>query len=398
VIRSDSRCGPVVARRAKAKRGHICAAFRLMVVIASAGLAVVIAGCGSSGSQSEAGRFLETYARPDGRVVRLDQGNDTVSEGQAYGMLLAEVTGNTGAFSRIWTWTQRHLQLSNYLFAFHANAAGQVISTEPASDADLLIAWALLRYQGPNEAARHRDGRQVADAVLAHEVTIGEDGMPVLTAGPWATGQTATIDPSYWSLAAFQGLAKLTGNQMWLRLESGAVSLARDITKNGRQLPPDWAVLRTGDAPVAEPSPNGNAPVAQYGLDAQRTVVWFAASCNPQARALAARWWRLLRPRRAARALALHLNGDILTPTHAPLPLVAAAAAATAAGQSVDAQQLLSDAAAQQRHYPTYYGGAWSALGQALLLSDALNPCSGGGGYPNWTPAGQRTPLSGLHG
>jgi endoglucanase len=397
VIRSHSRCGPGVPRRAKTKRGHICAAFRLLVVIASAGLAVVIAGCGSNASPQEAARFLETYARPDGRVVRLDQGQDTVSEGQAYGMLLAEVTGNTRAFSRIWTWTQRHLQLSNYLFAFHANAAGQIISTEPASDADLLIAWALLRYHGPHEAAWHRDGRRVADAVLAHEVIIGEDGMPVLTAGPWATGPTATIDPSYWSLAAFQGLAKLTGNQMWLRLESGAVSLARDITKNGRQLPPDWAQLHTGDAPAAEPSPNGNAPVAQYGLDAQRTVVWFAASCNPQARALAARWWPLLRPRRAARALALHLNGNILTPTHAPLPLVAAAAAATAAGQNADAQHLLSDAAAQQRHYPTYYGGAWSALGQALLLSDALDPCSPSAGYPGWTPDEQRTPLRGPH-
>jgi endo-1,4-beta-D-glucanase Y len=367
-----------------------------MAIIMSAGLAAVTAGCGSIGSQQEATRFLETYARPDGRVVRLDQGKDTVSEGQAYGMLLAEASGDTGAFRRIWTWTQRHLQLSNYLFAFHTNAAGQVISAEPASDADLLIAWALLRYSGPNAAALHRDGRQVADAILANEVATGPNGMPVLTAGPWATAQPVTIDPSYWSLAAFQGLAKLTGNPVWLRLESGSVSLARDITKNGRQLPPDWARLYTGDAPEPEPSPNGSAPVAQYGLDAQRTVVWFAASCNPQARALAARWWRLLRHKRAARALALRLNGNILTATHAPLPLVAAAAAATAAGYSADAQQLLSDAAAQQRHYPTYYGGAWSALGQALLTTDALNPCSGAG-YPDWTTSGQQGPLGSLH-
>jgi len=368
-----------------------------MVLIASAGLAVVMAGCGAGGQQQEAARFLETYARPDGRVVRLDQGRDTVSEGQAYGMLLAQASGNTAAFRRIWTWTQRHLQLSNYLFAFHANAAGHVISTEPASDADLLIAWALLRYSGPDAAALHRNGRQVADAILAHEVSMGQDRIPVLTAGPWATGQTATVDPSYWSLAAFQGLAKSTGDPMWLRLESGAVSLARDITGNGRQLPPDWAELQPGDAPLPKASSNGNAPMAQYGLDAQRTVVWFAASCNPQARALAARWWRLLGRGHAARALALHLNGDILIPTRAPLPLVAAAAAASAAGQSVDAQQLLSEAAAQQRHYPTYYGGAWSALGQALLTTDTLTPCSAGG-YPAWTPAGQQAPFGRPHG
>jgi endoglucanase len=308
-------------------------------------------------------------------VVRLDQGHDTVSEGQAYGMLLAQVSGDTAKFKQIWMWTRDHLQLSNHLFAFHADPAGKVLSAEPASDADLLIAWALLRYSGPGAAAFHRDGRQVADAILAHEVSTGPNGIPVLTAGPWATGQAATIDPSYWSLTAFQGLAKITGNPMWLRLESGAISLMRDITHDGRLLPPDWAHIYLGDAPQPEPSPNGDAPVAQYGLDAQRTVVWFGISCNPQARALAARWWRLLRHERAARALALHLNGNLLTATHAPLPLVAAAAAATAAGQSEAAQLLLDDAAAQQRHYPTYYGGAWSALGQALLTTDALGSC-----------------------
>jgi endoglucanase len=395
VIRSDSRYQAAVPRRTT--RRHIRAAFRLIVLIASTGLAAAIAGCGSSSSsQQAASRFLETYARPNGRVVRLDQGHDTVSEGQAYGLLLAEVSGDNAKFKKIWTWTREHLQLSNYLFAFHANAAGEVLSTEPASDADLLIAWALLRYSGPDAAAFHRDGSQVADAILAHEVSTGPDGVPVLTAGPWATGPTATIDPSYWSLGAFSGLAKFTGNPTWLRLESGAVSIAREITHNGTRLPPDWAQIHLGDAPQPEPSPNGDAPVAQYGLDAQRTVVWFAASCNPEAQALAARWWRLLRHERAASALALRLNGTILTPTRAPLPLVAAAAAATAAGQSDDAQQLLSDAAAQQQHYPTYYGGAWSALGQALLTSDALDPCSPAG-YPDWSEAGQGPTLGGVH-
>jgi endo-1,4-beta-D-glucanase Y len=74
-------------------------------------------------------------------------------------MLLAEVAGDQAAFGRIWAWTRDHLQRPDGLFAFHTNAAGQVISPEPASDADLLIAWALLRYSGPSAAARHRAGR-----------------------------------------------------------------------------------------------------------------------------------------------------------------------------------------------------------------------------------------------
>ncbi len=62
----------------------------------------------------------------------------------------------------------------------HANTAGDIIDPQPASDADLLIAWTLLRYQGPSASAMHGAGRDVANAVLAHEVTTGLDGTPVL--------------------------------------------------------------------------------------------------------------------------------------------------------------------------------------------------------------------------
>ena len=53
-----------------------------------------------------AARFIQVYVRPDGRVVRLDQGRDTVSEGQAYGLLLAQAAGDQQAFCRMWTWTR----------------------------------------------------------------------------------------------------------------------------------------------------------------------------------------------------------------------------------------------------------------------------------------------------
>ncbi len=126
------------------------AAIRVAGAIVCAGLAAAAAGCGGSSpaaspGQRAAARFLAAYARPDGQVVRPDQGGDTVSEGQAHGMLLAEVAADHAAFRRIWQWTRSHLQLSNGLFAWHADAAGKVVSQQPASDADLLIAWALLR-------------------------------------------------------------------------------------------------------------------------------------------------------------------------------------------------------------------------------------------------------------
>ena len=356
------------------------AAARVMAVLACSGLAAAASGCGgaataTSPQQQAAARFLAKYAQPDGRVVRLDQGGDTVSEGQAYGMLLAEVAGDDAAFRRIWGWTHDHLRLRSGLFAFHTNAAGKVVSQQAASDADLLIAWALLRYHGPGAATRHRDGRQVAAAILAHEVTTGPGGTPILAAGPWATGRPASLDPSYWSLQALQGIAQATGGQQWRRLAAGTVALMRQLTRDGRLLPPDWAELTAAGVLRPEAAPDGSQPQAQYGLDAQRVVVWFAASCDSRARALAARWWPLLRASGRAQALALRPDGTVLNPTPSVLPLVAAAAAAKAAGDDAAAQRLLRQAAAAQRGHPAYYGGAWQALGSALLSGGALSAC-----------------------
>jgi endoglucanase len=352
----------------------------LAAAIACAGLIAAATGCGSSATgsipwQHAATGLAPPYLRPDGRVVRTDQGGDTVSEGQAYGMLLADAAGNHATFARIWEWTSDHLQLGNGLFAWHASPAGKVIGQQPASDADLLIAWALLRYYGPGAAAWHRDGRRVAGAILAREVTTGPGGVPVLTAGPWATGRPASLDPSYWSLSAFQGLARLTGDQEWHRLAVGAITLTRELTHNGQLLPPDWAELTAAGALRPEPAPDGSQPVTQYGPDAQRTVVWYAASCDPQARMLAAHWWPLLRPGSRDQALILRPTGTMLNPTPAVLPMVASAAAAKASGDSAAARRLLQRATAQQQSHPTYYGAAWGALGSVLLGTSNLNTC-----------------------
>jgi endoglucanase len=360
--------------RRKVPAGPLVPALALVLVMA-------LAGCAGGSSRQPAPQpraergFLSTYVQPDGRVTRPDQGGDTVSEGQAYGLLLAEAAGSNGAFSRIWQWTRDHLQLPDGLFAYHASAAGQILSRQPASDADLLMAWALLRYRGPGAAAIHAEGRRVAAAVLAHEVTTGPGGMPILAAGPWATGRPASLDPSYWSLTAMNGIAALTGNPRWRRLANGAVALTRHLTGNGRVLPPDWAELTASGVIQPEPAPNGSQPQPQYGLDAQRVVVWFASSCDAQARQLAARWWALLKPGERAQATVLHPAGTVIDPAEAVLPLVASASSAYAAGAAGAGRHLLQRASQVQRKYPTYYGGAWAALGPALLSGSTLGGC-----------------------
>jgi len=94
---------------------------QIVVALGVLALCAFLAACGTTqviprfGRQpqgqavSAAKRFLNRYVAPDGRVVRLDQGGDTVGEGQAYGMLLAAAIGDPKRFDSIWTWTENNL-------------------------------------------------------------------------------------------------------------------------------------------------------------------------------------------------------------------------------------------------------------------------------------------------
>jgi endoglucanase len=358
------------------------------VALACAGLvaAVVLAFEFASGDQSrpragglaaaEARRFLSAYVEPTGRVVRTDQGGDTVSEGQSYALLLAEGVGDDGTFRRVWQWTATHLLEPSGLLASHADAS-DVIDAQPAADADLVTAWALAlagERGGAGAASYRRAARSIAAAVLARE-TLSRGGRPVLAAGPWATGSPASLNPSYWVLPAFAELYRATNDPRWAALSGASLANLHSLSRGGL-LPPDWARL-DGATISATPSPNGQPRAVQYGLDAQRLVVWFASSCDPEARRLAAGWWPKLSGA-AGQALALGTDGRIVVDGPSPLALIAAAAAANAAGHGAAGNRLLAQADVVEQHRPSYYGAAWVALGRALLDGPGLDGCHGG--------------------
>ncbi|MDE3130139.1 MAG: hypothetical protein KGL16_03225 [Acidobacteriota bacterium] len=361
---------------------------RVTAIAAGLGLSAVVSvsvlgttGAGqppaaSPSTVAAARSFLARFVMADGRVSRPGQGSDTVSEGQAYALLLAQVARQPATFARVWRWTAAHLQQPDGLLAWHANADGVVLSPTAASDADLLSAWALSRASGPGSSGYHVQARRLARAILARE-TI-RSGPYLLAAGPWATGSPGTLDPSYWSPLALNGLARFTRDARWRRLAHGAGVYLGAITDGGALLPPDWARLQ-GNAATAEPAPGGGSAQVQYGLDAQRVVVWMATSCAAAERRLAARWWPLLAPRGRAGAIALGTEGNVIDPDANALSYVAAAAAAVAAGDGRAMRTLLGRARTAEAGSRDYYGGAWLALGDALLTTNALGGCAGKG-------------------
>jgi cellulose synthase (UDP-forming) len=332
--------------------------------------------------------FLSRYEQADGRISRTDQGGDTVSEGQAYAMLLAVALDDKARFERIWGWTRDNLQQSSGLLAYHWSD-GSVNSTEPATDADLDAARALVlagKLFGSEDYTTA--GVRLGQAVLQDE-TSEVDGVPVLVAGPWARSSTPVVNPSYFSPRAYADLASAHSDSRWDDLAGTSRSIESALTKNGASLPPDWArvdalVPTSGGEASADVQPIGPPAGAassatssgpDSGLDAVRLSIRSAESCIPADRRIAARLWPLYR--RHPGSVMYSLDGSpIGGQTHAA-SYVAAAAAAKAAGDGEQAKELLDRAQEADSSTPTYYGAAWVALGRVMLTSSALGSCPG---------------------
>lgn len=344
-----------------------------------------LSGCGGSGSTqtstqpgpqarsvAAARHFLDRYAMADGRVVRIDQGGDTVGEGQAYGMLLAAAIGDSKRFDAIWTWTQNNLRRPDGLISFLWRD-GHVVDPQAASDADLDASRALLvaacRFHRP---ALRQQALQLGKAIMNVEVT-SFNGQPVLTAGPWAVTAPITVNPSYFSPASFLELRAASGDTRWASLAANSRSITGALMSPPARLPPDWARLEGGSVvPIGSPSSPQTAP--QFSFDAVRTLVRMAEDPDPAGRRLAARAWPVFSGQNPANLPVNHtLRGRPIGDILHPVALVAAAGAADAAGQPAARDGLLDEAETLDRRSPTYYGAAWVALGRIILTTNLLD-------------------------
>ncbi len=365
----------------------------VIAVALAATVSSLLAGCGSSGSSSSssssssqsssadprqeaiaaARHFLDRYVDPDGRVVRRDQGGDTVGEGQAYGMLLAAAIGDQREFNTIWGWTQANIRRPDGLLSFLWRD-GHIIDPQAATDADLDASRALLvaacRFNRPS---LRQQGIMLGDAIMRIEVTTSH-GAPILTAGPWAITPTITIDPSYFSPGTYAALRAATGNASWTSLTASSRAITNQLMSGSSRLPPDWARLEDGRA-VAIGSPSDPQSRPQFDFDAVRTLVRMDE--DPAARPIIARAWPVFANQDPNTLPVQHdLNGTPSGNTLHPVVLVAAAGAADAAGQYAARDGLLAAAAALDQRSPTYYGAAWVALGRIMLTTNLLDACS----------------------
>ncbi len=216
-------------------------------------------------------RYKCMFISGDGRVI--DTGNQgiTHSEGQGWGMLLAVENDDREMFDILWTWTREHLQVrEDRLFAWKwlpSAPDNPVPDKNNASDADMYIAWSLLR------ASRRWGDEAYLNEARAILLDIRQwlvkpyGGHAILLPGRqgFEHPEHVMLNLSYWVFPAFAEFDEVDPHPVWRGLRESGIALIAKARFGQWQLPPDWALLKhDGELVVAKDYP------PRFGFDAIR--------------------------------------------------------------------------------------------------------------------------------
>ncbi len=240
------------------------------VLISLLGAVVAQAAVAAEVPQDRWETYKRRFVTTEGRVI--DSGNQNIShsEGQGYGMLLATHFRDRDTFDRLWRWTTQHLQVRNdRLFAWKWVPAGGAVDTNDAADADLIIAWALLRAAKQWAVPDWLDASRAIRADFLQKMTRTVGGQLVILPGEHGFESPAgtVVNLSYWVFPALRACGADDGRPEWQQLRASGQALLRQARFGRWTLPPDWLQLTDPVAPAA-----GFAP--RFSYDAVRIPLY----------------------------------------------------------------------------------------------------------------------------
>jgi endoglucanase len=241
------------------------------------GISTARAACDAAGIAAEWDDYKARFVATAGRVVDTGNGRISHSEGQGWGMLLAEAVGDRATFDRIWRWTGRMLGREGtalHPWKWVPETDSAVPDPNNASDGDLLIAWALERAgRRWSEPAYTEAARRIATEIRSRLI-VRTGGRTVLLPGTvgFRRDDGTIVNLSYYVFPAFAALDRLVPAPEWRRLRQDGLDLVDDARFGRWGLPPDW--LRVAGNGRIEPAPEWPA---RFGYDAIRVplyLVW----------------------------------------------------------------------------------------------------------------------------
>jgi endoglucanase len=232
--------------------------------------------------------YKAKFIDPSGRIIDNANGGISHSEGQGYAMLLAERLGDKDVFAKVWMWARQNLFVRSATLAawrWDPTSTPHVNDTNNATDADLLMSWALLEAgETWNEPDYSHAGRELAEAIARVDVASNRYG---LILKPGELGFDAkdrrdgpVVNLSYWVFPALQILKEKSDAADWSFVAETGRRLIADAKFGPRRLPGDWLAVG-GRAPA----PASGFP-RLFGYDAIRIPLYLAWSDTPQDHAL----------------------------------------------------------------------------------------------------------------
>ncbi|PZN92894.1 MAG: endoglucanase [Alphaproteobacteria bacterium] len=263
--------------------------------------------------------FKAIYLHGEGRIIDSGNGGISHSEGQGYGMLLAEHAGDLDAFDRMLRWTDETLarpDVALFRWRYAPNEAVSVADPNNATDGDILIAWALVRAHARWQRPDHlRRARQIILAIrnkLIHGVAGRSLLLPAMTG--FVAPDRTTVNPCYYVWPALDAFRRVDGAQAWDILIKDGERLAVDARFGPMKLPCDWIdVMASGAVVPAAAKP------PRFGFDAIRVPLYQAAGNRRSLTTDVVAYWRGL----AGRGADIPAWIDVRTGEQAPYALSA---------------------------------------------------------------------------
>jgi hypothetical protein len=206
----------------------------------------------------------------DGTACVPREEGDCISEGVAYGMLLAAGNDDQASFDKLWAYFEKHKN-PNGVMKWQTSACGAASAEGSATDGELDAAMALIqascRWGGMYEA----EARELIAAIKASELETCNNRLTLKPGDNF--GGCERTNPSYVAPAYFKVFATLTNDTSWTTVADDGYALLATLQGSQSGLVPDWS--DASGIPAA-------GDEGQYGPDASRTpwriatdYVWF---------------------------------------------------------------------------------------------------------------------------
>lgn len=241
----------------------------------------------SAGDRDGWATWKARFLTDDGRVVDHLQDQASHSEGQGYGLLLAQAYGDRAAFEAIEDWTQRHLLIRDdplMAWRWRPDVPDRGADWHTATDGDLFRAWALMRAEvfsgwAGTGAAAGAIAASIKTLCLARDPRT--QGEPVLMPSAETPRSEAEVlfNPSYVMPRALRELGAFTGETDLARAADHGETLLAELAGAGPV--PDWVLITKGGYSPAPPYSDAQ------GYDALRVGLYLMWSDRPHHPAVA---------------------------------------------------------------------------------------------------------------